>query len=100
MTITKIQSILNFSMNGQVFIKSFSKGQITIPKVFRDRLGIRDDFWLKMAIDGNKLIAEPVSDAIRPKNVADKLLKVKGDWFNLSDWKKTRAEVSRRLNVG
>ena len=65
-------------MNGQMFIKSFSKGQITIPKVFRDKLGIRDDFWLKMGIDGNRLIAEPVSDETRPKNLADKLLDVKG----------------------
>lgn len=86
-------------MNGQVFIKSFSKGQITIPKVFRDKLGIRDDFWLKMALDGNRLIAEPVSDETRPKNLADKLLNIKGDWFSLSDWKKTRTEVSQRINA-
>ena len=86
-------------MNGQVFVKSFSRGQITIPKVFRDKLGVENDFWLKMAIDGNRLIAEPVSDEPRPKNLADKLLSVKGDWFNLSDWKKTRVEVSRRLNA-
>ena len=86
-------------MNGQVFVKSFSKGQITIPKVFRDKLGVENDFWLKMAIDGNRLIAEPVFDELRPKNLANKLLSVKGDWFNLSDWKKTRAEVSRRFNA-
>jgi len=52
-----------------------------------------------MAIDGNRLIAEPVFDELRPKNLANKLLSVKGDWFNLSDWKKTRAEVSRRFNA-
>lgn len=99
LTITEIQSILNFSMNGQMFIKSFSRGQITIPKVFRDKLGLEDNFWLKMALENDRLIAEPIAAEPNSKNLSRKLLAVKGDWFNVSDWKKTRREISRRMNA-
>lgn len=87
-------------MNGQVFVKSFSHGQITIPKVFRDKLGLEENFWLKMALENNdRLVAEPVVDKPKPENLAAKLLTVKGDWFDMSDWKKTRREISHRLNA-
>src|SRR5919205_520824 len=57
---TIIRCILNFSMNTTRFIKSFSKGQITIPKEFRDLFGIGDEFWLKLSVEDGKLVAEPV----------------------------------------
>lgn len=86
-------------MNGQVFVKSFSHGQITIPKVFRDRLGLSEDFWLKMGLDDNRLVAEPVIDRLKAQKQVAKLLTVSGDWFDMSDWRKTRREVSQKQNV-
>lgn len=47
-------------MNTIRYIKSFSKGQITIPKEFREFFGIGDEFWLKIHIADGKLIAEPI----------------------------------------
>lgn len=86
-------------MNGQVFVKSFSHGQITIPKVFRDKLGLEENFWLKMELDNDRLVVEPVLDQPKVKKQAARLLTVRGDWFDMSDWKKTRREISHRLNV-
>lgn len=36
------------------YIESFSKGQITLPKVLRDLLGLGNDFWLKVYEDKGK----------------------------------------------
>lgn len=47
-------------MNGLTFIKSFSKRQITIPKDLRERFGLGDKFWLKLYIQQDKIILEPV----------------------------------------
>lgn len=44
------------------YIKSFSSGQVTIPKEFRESLGIGDDFWLKLSLNNGNLIAEPVQE--------------------------------------
>lgn len=44
------------------YVKSFSNGQITIPKEFREAFGIGDDFWLKLSVDKGKLIAEPIKE--------------------------------------
>lgn len=86
-------------MNGQMFVKSFSQGQITIPKIFREKLGLENNFWLKMTLNDDKLIAEPVGNEPKLKKQATKLLSVRGDWFNVSDWKKTRQEITDRLNA-
>ena len=81
------------------FIKSFSKGQITIPKEFRDRFGIGDEFWLKLSIEEGKLVAEPVGQNVSSGDYAQKLLKVKGDWFSKQEYQEIRAGVSRRLKL-
>jgi AbrB family looped-hinge helix DNA binding protein len=47
-------------MNTVGYVKSFSKGQITIPKEVREVLGIGDEFWLKLSIENGKIVAEPV----------------------------------------
>lgn len=85
-------------MNGQAFVKSFSHGQITIPKSFREKLGLEENFWLRMMLDKKRLIVEPIVGEVNKKNLAAKLSKVKGDWFSFSDWKKTRDEVEKRLS--
>lgn len=79
------------------FVKSFSKGQITIPKEFREKLGLRDDFWLKISDEDSKLIVEPVPDETATADYAAKLLKIKGDWFSREDHEKMRQEAEERL---
>lgn len=89
---TEISYILNFSMTK--FVKSFSKGQITVPKEMREELGIGDDFWLKLWIEGGKLVAEPAESQpkLSPKKYAETLKTIKGGWFSLNDHKKFQEE--------
>lgn len=42
------------------FIKPFSKGQITLPKDYRDYLGISDQSWLFLSLQGDSLVMKPV----------------------------------------
>jgi len=93
----KIQYILNFSMIQTRFVKSFSKGQITIPKTIRKAIGIKDDFWLKLSVDSGKIVAEPVEPEIENKDYAKRLLTVKGSWFSQTDFGQTRSEVEKKL---
>lgn len=49
-------------MNNVKYIKSFSNGQVTIPKDIRDSLGIGENFWLKLFVSEGKIIAEPMEE--------------------------------------
>lgn len=102
LTTVLLSSILNFSMatlqnTHEKYIKAFSKGQITIPKQFRESLGIGDEFWLKMYIEEDKLVAEPMQQDKKAKNYANRLLKLSGDWFSVTDWQDMRKELTARL---
>jgi len=84
-------------MDIQRYVKSFSQGQITIPKEFRNKLELGNDFWLKLTLKEDRIIAKPAgklksSSPDYPK----KLLKIKGGWFNLKDWQKVRDEIATR----
>lgn len=79
------------------YLKSFSHGQITIPKEFREKLNLPQPFWLKVTLKGQKLVALPLKHDATPKDYAKRLLTIKADWFNPSDWKKLRSEINRRL---
>lgn len=98
LTNTEFQYILTFNMNTSVrFIKSFSKGQITIPKEFRDAFGIENEFWLKIYVAGGKIIAEPVENKKSKAAWRKKLLKIKGDWLDPEEIQKNRQEIEERL---
>lgn len=79
------------------FVKSFSKGQITIPKTIRQAIGVKDDFWLKLSVDRGKIVAEPVEPERENRNYAKRLLAVKGEWFSQKDFEVARAEVEKKL---
>lgn len=81
------------------FVKSFSKGQITIPKEFREKLGLSDDFWLKIYEEDGKLVAEPmeVKSTLSPAEYAKKLRTISGDWFSLEEYEEMREQVRKRL---
>lgn len=84
-------------MNTTRFVKSFSKGQITIPKDFRDVFGMTDDFWLKLYVDNGKIIAEPVEKEKNQSDYLKKLLSIKGGWISKNEIKKNRAAVEKQL---
>lgn len=44
------------------YVKTFSKGQITIPKEFRDSLGLGDEFWIRLSIDQDEIKLKPVKE--------------------------------------
>ena len=63
-------------------------------------LRLSDEFWLQLAIADNKIIAEPVMtgrDDADSGSFASRLLKIKGDCFDIGDWKKVRKEAGKRL---
>lgn len=96
-----IQCILIFSMNTVVFVKSFSKGQITIPKQLREALGMTHDFWLKLFVQNGKIIAEPVAKTETNQAYRKGLLNIKGEWFSEKEYRESRKQLgerSRKLN--
>lgn len=84
-------------MNTVRFVKSFSKGQITIPKEFRDAFGIKHEFWLKLYIESGKLIAEPVEKERDQSDYLNKLLSIKGEGISEDEIKKNRVAVEKKL---
>ncbi len=85
-------------MNTVRFVKSFSKGQITIPKEFRDTFGMGDDFWLKLSLQADKIIAEPINNG--KKDIPEyrkKLLNIKGVWDLEKEITRNREQVENQL---
>ncbi|MBI4066172.1 AbrB/MazE/SpoVT family DNA-binding domain-containing protein [Candidatus Gottesmanbacteria bacterium] len=86
-------------MQLQTYIKSFSSGQITIPRAFRERLSLGKEFWLRLALEENRIIAVPIDQPHPDPSYGRKLLGVKGSWFHLGSWKKMRKEIRVRIGA-
>ena len=86
-------------MNTVGYIKSFSKGQITIPKIVRETLGIGDDFWLKLYVENGKIVAEPINESKSSKNYLHTLTSIKGGWLSVKELVKNRKEIEKRINL-
>ena len=99
LTITEYQYILNSIMDNLNFTKSFSKGQITIPKKIRQKLGLTGDFWLRLYTEGRKIIAEPVDQPKVDSGYSAKLLSIGGAWFDQAAFNKTRDEIEHKLRI-
>lgn len=80
------------------FVKSFSNGQITIPKEFRDAFGIAHEFWLKLSLEDGKIIAEPIEKGRSKTEYAQTLLSIKGDWLDEDELKTNRDQVEKQIN--
>jgi bifunctional DNA-binding transcriptional regulator/antitoxin component of YhaV-PrlF toxin-antitoxin module len=81
-------------MSNVKYIKSFSKGQITIPKEFREMFGLGDDFWLKIFVDKGRIVAEP-TESEQNGNISNKeylkiLERTQGKWRE--DWQRLRGK--------
>jgi len=83
-------------MNTVKYVKSFSKGQITIPKDFRDLFGLVNDFWLKLSLVDGKIIVEPIKEKDKT-SYTKSLLAIKGNWINADELKENRHQVEQQL---
>lgn len=110
MTNFEFHDKLNFKMKSQIpaakFIKPFSRGQITLPKDYRDYLDIDENSWLKIFLLRNQIIVEPVEEIEKGRVVKPSvdretylriLKRIKGDWFDEREIKRIRKEIEERL---
>jgi bifunctional DNA-binding transcriptional regulator/antitoxin component of YhaV-PrlF toxin-antitoxin module len=65
--------------------QTFSKGQLTIPKKFRDHHGLGDNFAYKMTHQDKKIIIEP-QEQPKKKSLAAALAKIKEPIFSDADY--------------
>ena len=79
------------------YVQSFSSGQITIPKLFRDKLKMSKKFWLKMYISADKIVAEPVEKIVDKTGYQKKLLDISGDWVNSNEVTRNRRKVEKQM---
>lgn len=85
-------------MNNTIkYIKSFSNGQVTIPKDIRENLGIGDNFWLKVSIANGKIIAEPLENNQNKKSYKQSLLDIKSTLDLEGQVKSNRTQMERQL---
>lgn len=84
-------------MNNVRFVKSFSKGQITIPKEIRDALGIMNEFWLKLSLENGKIIAEPIEKEQNKTAWRKSLLQMKSILIDPEEIKKNREDVEKQI---
>jgi AbrB family looped-hinge helix DNA binding protein len=87
-------------MNTQIkYIKSFSKGQITIPKEIRDTFGIGDNFWLKLSVQQGKIIAEPITGEKKINNdeLREWLLTIPPLDIDINEIKENRKQIEKKL---
>ena len=88
------------------FIKPFSRGQITLPKRYRDYLGINENSWLKISLEDNKIFLQKIQEAqesriikstVSRNDYLKKILEIRGKWFSEDEYKKTRKGIEKRL---
>ncbi len=86
-------------MNTVRFVKSFSKGQITIPKEIRASLSLTDEFWLKLYTQNGRIIAEPIEfeKNVDKKEYLKKIMSIKGSWDLTNEIRRNREELEKRL---
>lgn len=97
MTNTEFQYKLIFSMNNIQFVKSFSKGQITIPKELRNLLGIQNEFWLKLWIERGKIIAEPIEKKMDKSVWRKELLQITQMKISMDEMKRNKKQVEQQI---
>lgn len=85
-------------MNNARYIKSFSKGQITIPKEVRDLLGIQDEFWLKVWTEEGRIIAEPIEETTNKTTWRKKLLQMPELFVNQDEIQRNRLQLERQIS--
>jgi bifunctional DNA-binding transcriptional regulator/antitoxin component of YhaV-PrlF toxin-antitoxin module len=80
------------------YIKTLRSGQFTIPREFREILGLADEAWFKLSISKGKLLAEPVKSTNWGKDSVTylaRLKKIKGGWIDEKEIMKNRKEIEK-----
>lgn len=54
-------------MTSKNLLRPTSKGQVTIPKSFRQKLNLGTDTFLEVTLEGQKIIFQPVT--VKPANI-------------------------------
>jgi len=114
LTLTSLEfhDILNLKMGNAGlqprFIRPFSRGQITIPKDYREYLDIDENSWLRIVLKEDQILIKPIEEErqqrkLKPKISFEKYLKmlpqiqgVFGDELAKEN-KQIRKEVEKRL---
>jgi|AACY02.16.fsa_nt_gi hypothetical protein len=81
------------------YIKTFGKGQVTIPKKLRDACGVDNKTWLRVFANGRQIVMEPVnhvSDAQKNERLKE-LLSMDGSWVDEDDYRKIREEMEDKI---
>lgn len=77
-----------------IITKPNAKGQIVIPKEFRDALGIDSKVLLQLSLRGSGIYIQPIEGVItkegKESSFVEILRKTQGAWVG-DDWEKTRA---------
>ncbi len=85
-------------MNLGIVTKPNTKGQIVIPKKFREELGINEDVLLNLVIKGNGVYITPLDKAITTSDTTkislEILRRTAGAWGG-DDWGKTEIERNK-----
>lgn len=76
-------------------INPTERGQVTIPKVIRERLGITSRTKLQVYLDGNKVVLEPVSPLDDLFKAVE--LEAKGKGYTREQLKQELDQVRERL---
>jgi AbrB family looped-hinge helix DNA binding protein len=74
-------------MKVEIITSANKKGQIVIPKQFRDELGINSNVYLNLVLKDNGIFIQPIKEVMinaeREENYVQILNKTKGAWKNL-----------------
>lgn len=80
-----------------IITRANSKGQIVIPKKYREQVGIKKDIPLNIVVEGSYITIHPVKAVFSANSLTEKYLKIlkqtQGSWAG-DDWQET--EKKRR----
>lgn len=84
-----------------IITKTNSKGQIVIPKEYREELGIRNGDLLNIVISEKEIVITPVEEVYPKKKIDTKeyeklLEKTKGIWAATAEEDKKNEKIRRR----
>lgn len=88
----------NMKFMEQMFVKTFSRGAMTIPKKARDKLGILEGDWLSVSVDNGSLRIKPLAKKVDNRAYVKQLKAISG-WLadkDVNEWREMRAEADKK----
>lgn len=78
-----------------VYVKTFSKGQLTIPKKVRSHLNMPDESWVRISVQNNGLLIEPVNSVFNREEYLKRITTMKGGWYSWEEHEKFRKNLDQ-----